>query len=181
MAKTKKQEKEIQPEGVVVEEEIVVEKQNKELSSESTEDQQEVQEQLDNPQELLQEHPMNWVDAYFKLLDLYVVMLTLHIDVKNKDPEFHEQTEQRYQLLFGVAHQLGERYIDISDWSLLEGALELKYEKAVEVLEAAQEILIKCLDLKKEDPRVRPMLEEFIWKVQFHIWSARSFTYKSNE
>jgi hypothetical protein len=45
-------------------------------------------------------------DLYLKGLKAYLEMLEIHIDTKTKDPVFHKATEEMYEKLFDVAHQI---------------------------------------------------------------------------
>jgi DNA-binding ferritin-like protein len=52
-------------------------------------------------------------EIYKKALASYLEMLEIHIDTKTKDATFHEKTNEFYDVLFDVAHKIGERYVDL--------------------------------------------------------------------
>jgi len=45
-------------------------------------------------------------NLYEKALLAYTNMLTLHIDTKTTDSLFHSETENYYNVLFDIAHQI---------------------------------------------------------------------------
>lgn len=68
-----------------------------------------------------------------KALAAYIEMLQIHIDTKTQDLLFHEKTWDFYEKLFDVAHQIGERYVDL-DGSLRTDTLEQKKKRANEII-----------------------------------------------
>jgi len=63
-------------------------------------------------------------DLHLKAIESYIEMLSIHIDTKTSDADFHKSTESFYEALFEVAHRLWEKYVDLwgklSDTSLEE-------------------------------------------------------------
>ena len=53
-----------------------------------------------------------------KALAAHKAMLLLHIDTKTLDHDFHHATEEFYEWLFDVAHEIGEKYVDL--WNHIE-------------------------------------------------------------
>lgn len=66
-------------------------------------------------------------------LKAYVEMLSIHIDTKTTDSVFHEKTDEFYTELFKVAHELGEKYVDLGG-KLSEDSLETKKQKAHDII-----------------------------------------------
>jgi len=133
--------------------------------------------------------PQNMLDLYYYLLQNYILMLGIHIHVKTLNHEFHEETQERYELLFDIAHEVGERFVDLG-WELFpEYNIEALAVKAKNLLEETKDVLDKCIDMKKDNPDskmtkwVQALLTEKISKLEFEIGNARSFvrTPLSNE
>ncbi|MDP2395834.1 MAG: hypothetical protein Q8M44_02870 [bacterium] len=52
-------------------------------------------------------------ELHLKAIKAYIEMLTIHIDTKTSDVEFHKETESFYESLFEVAHKIGEKHVDL--------------------------------------------------------------------
>ena len=72
-------------------------------------------------------------ELHQKALEAYIQMLTLHIDTKTTDPVFHPATEEMYETLFGVAHKIGEKYVDLGG-ALTDTSLEDKKQAAKDII-----------------------------------------------
>jgi len=72
-------------------------------------------------------------DLHKKALAAYLEMLEIHVDTKTTDLVFHEKTRDFYEILFDVAHKIGERYVDL-DWSLRTDSLADKKKRVNEII-----------------------------------------------
>lgn len=52
-------------------------------------------------------------DIYVKALKAYIEILSIHISSKSKDNLFHKETENFYEILFDIAHDLWEKEVDL--------------------------------------------------------------------
>ncbi len=68
-------------------------------------------------------------ELYNKAMEAHAKMLEIHIDTKTTDADFHEKTAKFYEVLFDVAHKIGEKHVDLW-WSLSSMLLEEKKNKA---------------------------------------------------
>jgi len=89
---------------------------------------------------------------YEKALKAYIEMLAIHIDTKTTDALFHNETEKFYETLFDVAHEIGEKYVDL--WGKLDNtSLEEKKQRANKIIE----------DLRKEIENYHKNNEVSLW------------------
>lgn len=72
-------------------------------------------------------------DLHQKALTAYLEMLQIHINTKTSDLLFHEKTADFYEKLFEVAHQIGERYVDL-DGQLRDDSLYLQKQRAHDII-----------------------------------------------
>lgn len=91
-------------------------------------------------------------ELYQKALKAYLEMLEIHIDTKTTDVVFHEKTGDFYENLFRVAHQIGERYVDL-DGNLRNDTLDEKKKRVYEIIS----------DLKKEIENYQANNELSLW------------------
>lgn len=75
----------------------------------------------------------NMKKLYETALAAYIEMLQIHIDTKTQDIVFHEKTWDFYEKLFDVAHQIGERYVDL-DGNLRSDTLDEKKKRVNEII-----------------------------------------------
>ena len=73
-------------------------------------------------------------ELHLKALQAYISMLTIHIDTKAMDSDFHAMTEEFYETLFEVAHKIWEKHIDLN-WSLESSSLEVKKIEANKIIQ----------------------------------------------
>lgn len=104
----------------------------------------------------------------------YVEMLEIHIDTKTWSEPLHRKTEEFYEWLFDIAHDIWERYVDLW-WHIREdtGNCEVQSNRVVEIL----------MDLKSKLEKVdwvskgtENLIYNHLDKLEFMIWSAMWFT-----
>lgn len=113
-----------------------------------------------------------------KLFNLYKKMLLLHIGTKTNDLVFHQASENFYNTLFDVFHQISEKKQDIEEDEFIDceearaGAyLLLKEAKSI------AETLIKS----KTTVWIDNLLRGFVDKLEFDIGTARGLTMQYSE
>ena len=74
-------------------------------------------------------------DLHQKALQAYLEMLQIHINTKTSDLVFHEKTADFYEKLFEIAHQIGERYVDL-DGQLRDDSLESQKQRAHDIIKS---------------------------------------------
>lgn len=72
-------------------------------------------------------------ELHLKAIKAYLEMLTIHIDSKTMDDTLHAETEGYYEKLFDVAHQIGERHVDLGG-SFEETSVEQKEEQVMDII-----------------------------------------------
>lgn len=72
-------------------------------------------------------------ETYIKILKAYLEMLEIHINTKTIDPIFHQKTQEFYEKLFDIAHNLWERFIDL-DWKIRNDSIQEQKTRALELL-----------------------------------------------
>ncbi|MDD2871033.1 MAG: hypothetical protein PHS49_03505 [Candidatus Gracilibacteria bacterium] len=73
-------------------------------------------------------------ELHLKAVKAYIEMLSIHIDTKTTDADFHKDSEGYYETLFEVAHKIGEKYVDLGG-KLSEITLDEKKKKANAIIE----------------------------------------------
>ncbi len=113
-------------------------------------------------------------DLHLKAIKAYIEMLTIHIDTKTIDTEFHKETEIFYENLFEVAHKIWEKYVDL--WGKLsENSLEEKKIKANSIIENIK----KEIEDYKNNNKVSLWTEDLLWSLANSLenieWTSKSF------
>jgi DNA-binding ferritin-like protein len=72
-------------------------------------------------------------ELHLKAVKAYIEMLTLHIDSKTMSRAFHKETEEFYEKLFTVAHEIGEKHVDLGG-KLSGSTLEEKQQEAHNII-----------------------------------------------
>ena len=106
----------------------------------------------------------------------YVEMLEIHIDTKTGNEPFHRKTEEFYEWLFDIAHDIWERYVDLW-WQLREdsGNCEVQANKVVEILTLLKS---KLEEVEWVSKGTENLIYNHLDKLEFMIWSAMWFTHK---
>lgn len=109
-----------------------------------------------------------------KALKAYIDMLQLHIDTKTSDVVFHETTENFYETLFTVAHEIWEKHVDL--WGTLDdSSIVDKKIKAHAIIEG----LRKDIEAFKESNEVSLGTEDLLGSLANNLenieWTSRGF------
>ncbi len=111
---------------------------------------------------------------YQKALQAYIEMLTLHIDTKTTDPVFHKETERFYEVLFNVAHEIWEKYVDLW-WEITDLSLEEKKKRANEIIKEVK----KAIEEYKENNDITLWTEDLLGSLANELenieWTSRWF------
>lgn len=113
-------------------------------------------------------------ELHLKAIKAYLEMLSIHIDTKTSDADFHKNTESFYEALFEVAHKLWEKYVDL--WGKLsESSLEEKKMKANSIIENIR----KEIENYKENNKVSLWTEDLLWSLANSLenieWTSKAF------
>lgn len=116
-------------------------------------------------------------ELYFKALEAYVEVLSLHIDTKTSDALFHSESEKFYETLFDVAHKIWEKEVDL--WLHIEElSLQEKKDRAYDIIEN----LLNDIEDYKDNNEVSLWTEDLLWSLANSIeeikWTAKWFTSK---
>jgi len=113
-------------------------------------------------------------ELYLKALQSYIKMLEIHINTKTQDPVFHEKTEEFYEWLFKVAHEIWEKHIDLW-WSLKDSDVDSQKEEALNTMKE----LLNEIEQYKDNNEVTLWSEDLLWSlandIENMIWTAKSF------
>lgn len=113
-------------------------------------------------------------ELHQKALKAYLEMLTIHIDTKSKDTEFHKENEWYYETLFKVAHEIGEKYTDLG-WELENTSLEEKKKKAHEIIKN----LRQEVENYARNNDLTLWTEDLLWSLANDLenieWSSKAF------
>lgn len=109
-----------------------------------------------------------------KALEAYIEMLSIHIDTKTTDLGFHKETENFYEVLFKVAHDIWEKYVDLGG-KLLDSSLEEKKQRANSIISD----LRKEIENYKENNKVSLWTEDLLWTLASDLenieWTSKVF------
>jgi len=109
-----------------------------------------------------------------KALEAHKAMLLLHIDSKTLDHDFHQATESFYEGLFDVAHQLGEKHVDL--WSHHEPSnIKTKKQQAFDTIKKLREEIESYSRENKLTLGTEDLLGSLANKLEDMQWSAKSF------
>lgn len=100
-------------------------------------------------------------ELYLKALKSYIEVLEIHIDTKTTDVVFHEKTWEFYEKLFNIAHQIGEKYIDL-DWELRNDSIDTKKKRVNEIIS----------NLKKDIESYQKNNDLTLWTEDLFWWIA---------
>ena len=111
---------------------------------------------------------------YENALQAYIEMLTLHIDTKTTDALFHKESEKFYEVLFDVAHEIGEKYVDL--WgNIKELPLQEKKNKANKIIKE----LRQAIEEYKENNEVSLWTEDLLGSLSNDLenieWTSKWF------
>ncbi len=99
-------------------------------------------------------------ELHLKAIKAYIEMLTIHIDTKTMDADFHEETEDFYEKLFEVAHLIWEKHVDL--WShISESSLEDKKVQANNIIKSLREDIEKYA----KDNDISLWTEDLLWSL----------------
>lgn len=109
-----------------------------------------------------------------KALEAHTAMLLLHIDSKTLDHDFHQATESFYQGLFDVAHEIGEKYVDL--WSHLETSdIKTKKQQAFDIIKKLREEIDSYARENELTLGTEDLLGGLANKLEDIQWTAKSF------
>lgn len=111
---------------------------------------------------------------YKKALEAYVEMLTIHIDTKISDYDFHKETEEFYNVLFEAAHLIGEKHVDLGG-SLGDDTLKEKKQKAHDIIAALREAIQKENEKKDTTLGTQDLLGSLANKLENIEGTSKSF------
>jgi len=101
-------------------------------------------------------------------------MLLLHIDTKTTDPVFHRESEKFYEVLFDVAHQIGEKYVDL--WGNLSNiSLEEKKNRAYELIRQIKQEIEEYHKNNEVTLGTEDLLGSLANSLEDIEWSAKGF------
>lgn len=113
-------------------------------------------------------------ELHLKALKAYLEMLEIHIDTKTKDPIFHSKTEEFYEKMFDVAHEIWEKYVDLW-WDVRDDDLEAKKKRANELIKN----LIKDIEDYKEKNEITLWTEDLLGSLANDLenieWDSKAF------
>ncbi len=114
-------------------------------------------------------------ELYKKALESYIEMLEIHIDTKTEDLLFHRETEVFYDNLFKVAHQIGERYVDLDGKINPSISLEEKKKKANQIISD----LLKEIENYKDNNQISTWTDDLLWGLADELedikWTSKWF------
>ena len=113
-------------------------------------------------------------DLFTKALLAYVEVLELHLDSKTWYEPFHEKTEEMYETLFDIAHEIWERFVDL--WGRLRtDDCMAQANRLVEILTTLKS------DIESFEAPTKwteNLLSGHLDKLEFQIWNATWFVNK---
>ncbi len=113
-------------------------------------------------------------DLHKKAIEAYIEMLTIHIDTKGKDIDFHKENEGFYETLFNVAHKVWEKYTDLGG-ELESTSLDEKKQRAHDIIKE----LIGEIEKYKEENEISLWTEDLLGSLANDLedieWSSRAF------
>ena len=107
-------------------------------------------------------------ELHVKALKAYIDMLTIHIQSKSMDTEFHKQTEEFYETLFKVTHEIWERHVDLGE-SLSDDSLAEMHRKSYDIIVN----LKKEIEDYKENNKVSLGCEDLLWTLASDLEDAQ--------
>lgn len=113
-------------------------------------------------------------DLFAKALIAYVELLEIHIDSKTGDEPFHEKTWEFYELLFNIAHDIWERYVDL--WEALRSDQWDCSAQANRVVELLTTLKDELESVEWVSKGTENLIYNYLDKLEFAIGSATWFT-----
>ena len=111
---------------------------------------------------------------YKKALKAYIEMLEIHIDTKTKDYAFHKATEEFYEILFKIAHEIGERHVDL--WGKLsQDSLATQKKKAKAIIEQLQVEIKNYAENNELSMGTEDLLGSLMGDLDNIAWTVKSF------
>jgi len=113
-------------------------------------------------------------ELYKKAINAYIEMLSIHISTKTEDVVFHWETENFYEILFNVAHEIWEKHVDL--WNnILNSSIDEKKKKAYAIIKNIREEI----EQYKKSNNVTLGTEDLLWSLANDLenieWTSRSF------
>ena len=113
------------------------------------------------------------------LLKLYIESLKIHIGTKTKDRVFHEFTQDVYELLFNVFHEISEKLEDIDEWVYTVSNVDTSKQRIYDLIE---QVKSEIEDNKwKYTTWFDNLTRWLIDKLEFLCGNARSFISEEQE
>lgn len=114
----------------------------------------------------------------------YIEMLEIHLDTKTVDKITHWLTEDFYELLFDIAHDIGERYVDL-DGKLRDDHWDCytQRSKVIEIMSTLRSTLASSLGELSKDPMLvgaDNLIRSHIDKLDFSIGNAKGLVFKKD-
>jgi len=112
-------------------------------------------------------------ELHLKVIKAYIEMLSIHIDTKTSDSEFHNKTEEFYKDLFEIAHKIWEKYIDLW-WNLSDLSLDKKTQANIIIKNLREKI-----ENYKDNNKISFWTEDLLWSITNNLedieGSSRAF------
>lgn len=106
------------------------------------------------------------------LFEVYKRLFILHIETKTIDSQFHEKSQEFYEEMFAIVHEIAEKRQDIE----ADAPTDAKYWKeAYDLIEESKQIIEKMINTKNT-PWMDNLLRSIADRLETQCGNARAFT-----
>lgn len=113
-----------------------------------------------------------------KLFDLFKAVLLAHIETKTNDSQFHEKSQEFYEVLFDCFHLISEKRQDTEEDKM--GDSDKLKQETYDNLEKAKTIIEELVN-QKQTIWMDNLLRWLYDRLESSCWNARAFIEEEKE
>lgn len=113
-----------------------------------------------------------------KIFDLFKTVLLAHIETKTTESQFHEKSQEFYEILFDCFHQISEKMQDTEENKPAD--CKIAIQSTYDSLESAKSI-IEDMIWEKQTIWMDNLLRWLFDKLEWACWNAKAFIEKESE
>ena len=117
------------------------------------------------------------IELFEKAVLAYIEMLKIHINTKTTDIVFHKATEEFYEILFKVAHEIWEKYVDL--WGkVIDTNLDKQKNRAYELIDSLRKDIQEYAKNNEITLGTEDLLGSLVNDLENIQWTAKGFISK---